>query len=286
MRARLLKVLLMSFLAVSTLVSSGQVSREQSPGFALSIQTENGWPENQYWIDVKKTIVSFSMVTVDECMPLEYRRGFKIDVAHNGVPLRMNASSPTVQFLQQLREVPVPRERSTPGCSFRIGYTAGHSFNDSVPVSEFFDMSQPGDYEVTVSEETNPDDPATSATVKSNTITTTVLRQVVPVPLGPSAEQKSFALCLPPGLTPDDLVDVHLTTGQKLSELKAYCTAQDILTDGTGKPITFYRLTGCWGNAPIGYDAILKKQQNEIDALKRSYDVIEMSCNPSGIPRP
>lgn len=39
-----------------------------------------------------------------------------------------------------------------------------------------YDMTKPGIYEVTVSRETAPDDPAKSVTVKSNTITITVPR--------------------------------------------------------------------------------------------------------------
>lgn len=287
MRARVLKVLVTSFLVIQTLASSGQIPRQPPPKFRLTINTVNGWPENQHWIDVKKTTTSYDVIRVDRCMPpLEYRAGVKIDVAYNGVQLKMNAASPTVQFLRRLRELPGPGEGNASCHPVPLGYPAGRSFDDPVPVSELYDMSQAGDYQITVSEETNPDDPARSTTVRSNTITIVVPKSLPPAAPAAGPKHRSFALCLPPHLTPDDLVAEHLTVSQKLSELKAYCTAKDVLVDGTGKPITFYRVTGCWGNPPFNYQAILGRQQKEIDTLKHSYDVIEMSCNPSGIPIP
>lgn len=100
--------------------------------------------------------------------------------------------------------------------------------------------------------------------------------------------------CLPADIKLDDIVSAggypgeikKVTVKQKLNELKATCSNENKLVDATGKQITFYHLTGCWGNAPIGYQEILQKQQEEINKLKEQYTVIEMTCNPSGIPIP
>lgn len=72
-----------------------------------------------------------------------------------------------------------------------------------------------------------------------------------------------------------------VTVEQKLKELKARCK-KGKLVDATGKEIRFYRLTGCWGNPPADYQEILKRQNSELESLRKRYRVIEMTCNPSG----
>jgi len=107
--------------------------------------------------------------------------------------------------------------------------------------------------------------------------------------------ESSFSRCLPPGLKLDDIVGtkfvgstrpenrVSTTIEQALGELNATCK-NDRLMDASGKEIYFYHLIGCWGNPPQDYNEILRKQQNELDRLKKQYTVVEMTCNPSGTP--
>jgi len=104
--------------------------------------------------------------------------------------------------------------------------------------------------------------------------------------------------CLPSEIKPTDVVSVQfiksgvdgnavkkITVKQKLEELKAHCQ-NGKLVDAKGKEIYFYRLTGCWGNPPVDYLEILEQQRQEIEKLKERYTVIEMTCNPSGVPIP
>lgn len=116
-----------------------------------------------------------------------------------------------------------------------------------------------------------------------------------------SVEKMKVALsqCLPSGIKLDDVVSADIsgysngqpvglhkvTVEQKLTELNASCN-NGKLVDSVGKEITFYHLTGCWGNPPYNYQEILQKQQDEINKLKEQYTVVEMTCNPSGIPIP
>ena len=108
----------------------------------------------------------------------------------------------------------------------------------------------------------------------------------------------SLSQCLPSDIKLSDIVDAKLVTwyndgrppvidkvtvDQKLTELKATCR-DNKLVDGSGKEIYFYHLTDCWGNPPFNYQEIMQKQQDEINKLKEQYMVIEMTCNPSGIP--
>ena len=101
-------------------------------------------------------------------------------------------------------------------------------------------------------------------------------------------------VCLPPPIRLTDIVSATLvrtnppvvekvTVAQRLTELKAVCK-NDKLIDGSGTEIYFYMLTGCWGNPPVNYQEILKQQEAELERLKKQYTVIEMTCNPSGLP--
>lgn len=98
--------------------------------------------------------------------------------------------------------------------------------------------------------------------------------------------------CLPNNINRTDVVTVQqsrpgkpggtkVTVEQKLKAIKAKCR-KGKLVDSAGKPIYFYQLQGCWGNPPAGYQEILSAQQKELEKLRKTYHVIEMTCNPSG----
>jgi len=103
--------------------------------------------------------------------------------------------------------------------------------------------------------------------------------------------------CLPEYVKPTDVVSTTLaqtgggtlvekiTVEQKLAELKANCKNGKLI-DGAGTEIHFYRLTGCWGNPPRNYQEILERQEAELATLRKQYTVIEITCNPSGLPIP
>jgi len=118
------------------------------------------------------------------------------------------------------------------------------------------------------------------------------------VPSSTPSVTSNLSSCLPPSIKPTDIVSAKLisflppnhynvkkvTVEQKLTELKASCGASGKLVDGMGREIYFYHLTGCWGNPPFNYQNILAKQRQELEQLRQHYTVIEMTCNPSGIP--
>ena len=74
-----------------------------------------------------------------------------------------------------------------------------------------------------------------------------------------------------------------VTVKQALKKMGARCL-RGKLVDGQGRQIRFYFLQGCWGNPPEDYLEILDRQKKEIERLKKRYTVIEMTCNPRGIP--
>ena len=112
-----------------------------------------------------------------------------------------------------------------------------------------------------------------------------------------TATSPRFQACLPKEIKPTDVVSTKIvqtkngsvvekvTVEQKLIELNAYCE-NGKLVDGAGNEIYFYKLTGCWGNPPRNYQEILERQRAELEKLRKQYAVIEMTCNPSGLPEP
>ncbi len=109
-------------------------------------------------------------------------------------------------------------------------------------------------------------------------------------------QQEHWLDCLPADVNPADIVSAVLmskgpagevvkkvTVQEKLSELNASCR-DGKLVDGAGREIYFYRLTGCWGMPPPDHEEILQRQAKELEALRKQYMVIEMTCNPSGMP--
>lgn len=105
-----------------------------------------------------------------------------------------------------------------------------------------------------------------------------------------------FRACLPEGTKLTDVVSVQtvksgkgdpvvkkITVNSKLIEIKARCK-EGRLVDASGREIRFYKLTGCWGNPPDDYAEILERQQNELNELKKRYNVVEIPCDTSGPP--
>lgn len=86
--------------------------------------------------------------------------------------------------------------------------------------------------------------------------------------------------------TKGDPLGTRVTVGQKLKDLKARCSKNGTLIGETGNEIIFYRLKNCYGTPPPDLAERVKKQQDELRALSKKGTVIEISCNPSGVPIP
>ncbi len=100
--------------------------------------------------------------------------------------------------------------------------------------------------------------------------------------------------CLPDGINATDIVSTRevqptkgrrefrkITVEQKLMDLKARCR-RGKLVDASGTEIRFYKLVGCFGHPSDDDREVLDRQQRELAKLRKSYRVIEMTCNPSG----
>jgi len=100
--------------------------------------------------------------------------------------------------------------------------------------------------------------------------------------------RKEFVSCLPPDTNLEEVVSVQLksstqtpskrvTVRDRLRQLKAHCK-RGKLVDSSGREIRLYRLLGCWGNPPADYQEQLAQQEQELQRLKKKYNVIEIPC--------
>ena len=112
--------------------------------------------------------------------------------------------------------------------------------------------------------------------------------------LGGGTDKNKPWTCLPDGIKRTDVVstqEVPSTKGrrefrrisveQKLKDLRARCRRGKLI-DASGTEIRFYKLAGCWGHPSDDDREVLDRQKQELAKLRKSYRVIEMTCNPSG----
>lgn len=104
--------------------------------------------------------------------------------------------------------------------------------------------------------------------------------------------------CLPHDVRPEEVVSasrakagtgsakiIKVTVSETLKTIGAKCRKGKLI-DTAGKQIHFYRMKGCWGNPPQEYQEILGRQRSELEALRKRYHVVEITCNPWGVPIP
>jgi hypothetical protein len=106
------------------------------------------------------------------------------------------------------------------------------------------------------------------------------------------ANREAIAKLLPADVQLDTVTECgyggtnKVTVEDELVRLQARVGDDGKLHDGVGKPITFFHLTGCWGNPPANYQEILDEQKRRLDEQRKTHTVITLTCNPSGIPIP
>ena len=103
-------------------------------------------------------------------------------------------------------------------------------------------------------------------------------------------EEKTISFqfdCLPEDYKLTDVVsygqrrkgsDERITIRDKLIEMKARCKGGK-LVDASGKEIRFFKFT-CFGNPPIDYDEIMRKEREALDKLQKNFTVIILECDP------
>jgi len=158
--------LLVPLFVVQTAALCAQTREDSEPRFTLAISEARGFFESAPGVralDVNMT--NTSNEEIREACPVVYRM-FNLSVTYEGVPMQEK------EAVQQHR-----KRGEFNSCSSEqlLKPLKPGAHRDSLMyLSDFYDMSKPGAYDITVSKETYPDDPQKSVTVTSNTITMVV----------------------------------------------------------------------------------------------------------------
>jgi hypothetical protein len=114
---------------------------------------------------VRVTNISNEMIRGGGCLAL--RGMYNILIVYNGVPME---ETDAVRKLKKYRKEDGGCTSGNP--TWRL--KPGEYHDDPLEVTEFYNMSKPGTYEITVTKDTFPDHPEKSAAIKSNTLTIVV----------------------------------------------------------------------------------------------------------------
>jgi len=158
--------LLFAFSLIRILASTCVAQEKPSPGFTLETISEwhGDFTPGFHAVIVRETNTSNSEIRESSCATVNGR--FKLSVTYEGLPVQ---EKETVQQHRKRGELNRCYEGRMP-LRIKPGAHADHI----VHVYEFYDMSRPGEYVVTVSKETDPDHPDKNVTVISNPLTIVV----------------------------------------------------------------------------------------------------------------
>src|SRR5207245_8650190 len=123
----------------------------------------------------------------------------------------------------------------------------------------------------------------TSKAASAPSLTVELLPRPTPRQAAKSLASTKFN-CLPKDVHADEVVSYgpkgrsNVTVEKKLTEMKARCRSGK-LVDAKGREVRFFRRS-CWGNPPPDYLEIQKRENEELDKLKRRYTVVVFGCNP------
>src|SRR5271166_3038876 len=171
MRKLGLKFLILTF-AIPTITLCAQSVDRPKPWFSLSIEASDpSHPPTHYTADRHVVLVTYTNISDENTSYLEYGldRGLDMHVFLDGAPAE---ETDNMRALREERHPTKVSKYPSQGGSYRAPTTikAGKGFTVPLPVGDYFDMTKPGTYKITVSKETFPYDPARSVTVWSNTI--------------------------------------------------------------------------------------------------------------------
>jgi len=167
----LTSIIIALIVALQAIALPAQTPEKIEPWFTLTISEyrHDNFGPGIHRVEVALTNTSKEAHHWEGCAVL--KGYYSASVTYNGVPLvEQEQANEKHQNQEKMRHA---------GCTssfaednVRPGDARGDIFVFAGPHG--YDMSKPGTYEVTVSRETAPDDPARSVTVKSNTITIVV----------------------------------------------------------------------------------------------------------------
>ncbi|MGC2547777.1 MAG: hypothetical protein WA426_18170, partial [Silvibacterium sp.] len=140
--------------------SNEQAVQEPKPRFDLNISQEDPEETPPTMIRVEMENTSDSAIREAKCWP--FMGMYNFSVTRNGEQLRQNDE---MRRLQKARAAV-----NCPGNETLNEIEPGDIYAEDVPLGNFYDITQPGVYQVYVTRETYPWNPAKSAVVESNSL--------------------------------------------------------------------------------------------------------------------
>lgn len=159
--------------ALQTITLNAQAAERPKPWFSLSIEASDpSHPQTHYTADRRVLMVTYTNISDKEDIYSEADYAQMLDF----IVLRDGAPAEETENMRALREERHPTKPTFWGGSVRspLKIEPGKSITWPLPIADYFDMTKPGTYTITVSKETFPHDLAKSVTVWSNTITIVV----------------------------------------------------------------------------------------------------------------
>jgi hypothetical protein len=221
-------------------MSSADLAKSK-PTFTLSIEQDN--TEAQIAPSAHSVIVTFTNIStsfiVNQFHP-EAKNMYNMVVLRNGVPA---PESDAMKALEQYRKV----DRN-PTIRHPFVLKPGQTLTTSLDVGDYYDMTQPGTYQITITRQSLPLNPAYSTLVSSNTITVAVPRQTAAAQT-PQALPKPlprFDLNISPEDTyappPPTMIRVEMENTSKSPIWEAHCWQfmgmYNLVVTRDGQPVT------------------------------------------------
>jgi len=166
------------FLGSFSISALGQTPKPK-PEFTLFVESNSSIVEAGQPVVVVVSRKNITEKTIEDgrtTNPMEY---ITFEILRDGIPVDEK------EVLQRMLGKIPGEERTLVSSSFVSNLKPGESSHDTAELSFYYDMSKPGIYSITASQETHPAFPDKSVTVKSNTMSITIL----PVDEKPAAQR-------------------------------------------------------------------------------------------------
>jgi hypothetical protein len=174
---------LVLILAIQAITLYAQTNERPKPWFSLSIEaTDPSNPPEFYTADRQVVMVTYTNISDEDssfsCY-MEQACGLDMHVLLDGAPAKetegmreLREERHPTKPVRQVNGVPAPQWSGSVQAPHTL--KPGKSVTRPLAIADYFHMSKPGTYTITVSQETDPNHPEKSVTVWSNTLTIVV----------------------------------------------------------------------------------------------------------------
>jgi len=125
---------------------------------------------NDQELFVTETNLSKGVIREAGCFPLDFPPAIGIAVIHDGIPMQMDERRWAAKYYRAAKKGPALCDE----ISWEQKAQPGGAIGNPLDLSNFYDLSKPGKYEVTLTKEPFSSDSPINVAVRSNTVTINV----------------------------------------------------------------------------------------------------------------